>query len=315
MQKFVDGIGERSPGGGEDIAVLHPYGPTDFREYELVVEFVLTLEPQRNPFSYTQILHIATASDGKSPLGETTGHPLRLRQFVLDGRVNLLPETGHAAHDGRTHLANGILYILGVYVDGNAHAYRQAVVRPSPLEDVGQRQEAERYVAVGASHQPLQVNAHGLVVIRVSQHHPFGLAGRTRGVDERGQIVGRTGIATAFYLGYHIGTGQTALLHEVIEIDRRMVVGSPLDGRVEKNEFLERRTLTQGHNGIVVLHLPAHKQKAHLGFVDDVLNLVERTGGIERNDYRTVVECRKIHDETFGFVLCICRNVFLLANT
>ena len=156
---------------------------------------------------------------------------------------------------------------------------------------------------------------HSLVVIGMRQHNSFGLSGRSRGINQRSQIVGRTGISTPLHFFADFLVCRFSHCYQVFEINRRAIALCSFYIGIEKYQFFQRRTLPQGDNRIVVLHLTANEQESYLCLIDNILYLIQRTGRVKRHCHRTVIECSEIHDKTFRFILRICRNIFFFANT
>ena len=142
MKEFGDGGRQRRSGGGEHVAVVDTYGVAQFAEYLLVEKLILHFEPSGHFEAEAHVFEVALCPDFERALHHDFRHAFHRADFVLHGGVDFLPETRHAAHTRRAGYLNALLNTLGVGVNGNLHAFAEAEVCPSFLEDMAQRQEA-----------------------------------------------------------------------------------------------------------------------------------------------------------------------------
>ena len=113
----------------------------------------------------------------------------RFFQRDHDARVKLLPHAGHCREYGWRNFSYVLGDGLGVLdeVELGAGVHR-VVFAAHPFSDVAQRQKAHALVVVILRHQRV-VAMQGVDQATVQVHRPFGLAGRTRGVNEDGQVL------------------------------------------------------------------------------------------------------------------------------
>ena len=122
--------------------------------------------------------------------GEQPRLDRRARDRCLQPGVHALVDARHRNEDRRPHR----LQILGQLVGRTCECHATAggdrgVVAGGALEGVRQRQERQEHVT-GHGRDAQQRGLHVRDHVAVRQHHAFGFAGRARGVDERGEVVG-----------------------------------------------------------------------------------------------------------------------------
>ena len=301
MYELTDFVGHSSTGHREEVAVLNTDGLLQQGIDGLLIEFVLQVEHQRRTFTQAQIVEVMNFSHTDSILHQALLDSLFGGNLLVHPCIDLLPKAGHTAHQRGAHLLDGRSNLCRFQVETHHHSLVQAVVGPCTLEHVGQRQETHRHILVRHLRQADVVDADNLFIGRMVKQHALRLTRSTTGIEDIGQVVHRS---TSGALGHHGCMGQSlAHLQELVEIDTGRVALVFLNLAVKENQFLQRRTDAQHTEGRIVLILFAHKKKADLCIVDDVLCLSCRTGGIKRNRDCPIGMSGKVGIQTFGLVL------------
>ena len=195
--------------------------------------------------------------------GHLHGQPLGCRHgcnLLLDSDIHLLPEPRHGRHASGPHLLDGVLDHLGVAVHCHLGAAVQAHIGEPFLEDVAQGQECHRHI-VGAYHvKAYAVTYDGGVIVGMGEDSPLGLAGGARGVDQCGDVLGRSLGCPALYDGLGLPAGLLAELDEVVPRHRGGVVGVELHG-LDRHYAGEHAGHLLHLAGVVILCLVARKEQ------------------------------------------------------
>ena len=112
----------------------------------------------------------------------------RAIDLVLHTDIYLLPEAGHIAHHGGAHHRQCLKDTLRVAEDSHLTAHAEAEVAPRLLEDVVQREEAHRDVAIRDEGVLELVRIELLDEVAMMQHHALALTRRAGGVDDDRQV-------------------------------------------------------------------------------------------------------------------------------
>ena len=175
---------------------------------------------------------------------------------------------------------------------------------------MGQRQETHRQILVRHLRDTNVMCTHRLQVVGMCQHNALGIAGRTGCIDNGSDVFRRS--LTCTDLDRTLGMGIVTQPDEIVEIDRLFVFGIQPDRRIENDEPLQNiRQLALYNQSIVILLLLAHKERMYLCVLDNVGNLLRRTGCIHRHIGNAVAIRTKIGKQTLGHILRIDTNILL----
>ena len=157
-EEFGDCRTERSPGCWEYVAVFDSHYTLHFGEYAFVVELITGFKHCRHRFAKTHVVDVAFTACFQGTGAHPPAQWWHVADFFLDGRVGFLPEPWHGTHAGGVYFGDCVLDFarVAVYIDFHAAVKREEC--PCFLEDVAQRQEAERSVGIRERCQPLMVN-------------------------------------------------------------------------------------------------------------------------------------------------------------
>ena len=177
-------------------------------------------------------------------------------------------------------LAHSLLYLLGIGVDNQLGANRQAEVSPTSLEDVGEGQEVDD-AAVFRDINKLIVGVKSRMILPVGEHHALALAGGTTGVEDVAEV-GVVGFLPA-RLKFRLAGQPLAQLDEVAEVKGIGVVGIDIHAVIIDDDALERGAEVEDAQRLVILLLFAYEEEAHLGIVEHIEYLLLAIGGVERH--------------------------------
>ncbi len=188
-------LGDRGRGDDEHAGLVEAEPRADLREDELVGDPVAP-GPARAPL----IRLAARAPDAARPGHDPPPKRARLRPCQLDARLDLLPHARHAEEEMRPDLAQVLGHLLDALreVDAGPGGERQEH-GGDLLGDVRERQVADQPVA-RSDGQELPRTLGDEDEIAVREHDALRRAGRTRGVDERADVVAAQGGAAALDL-------------------------------------------------------------------------------------------------------------------
>ena len=145
----------------------------------------------------------------------------RAIDLVLHTDIYLLPEAGHIAHHRGAHHRQSLEDTLRVAEDSHLTAHAEAEVAPRLLEDMVQREEAHRDVAICDEGVLELVRIELLDEVAMMQHHALALTRRTGGVDDDRQV-GSQRLACRHVRLVLIGDG-VPTAHELIVVHRSRV--------------------------------------------------------------------------------------------
>ena len=297
----ADFVAHGSAGRREEVAVLQPDGLLQQGVDGLLVKLILHAQHQRGRLALVHVVHVVQFARLQRVHHQGPAQGTFAGDALVHALVDLLPESRDTAHHRGPHLAKRLLHVGRPQVDTDQDAAAQAEVSPRLLEDVRQRQEVERHVAVGQGVQQPVVHAEDFVVIAVAQHHALGLAGGARRVEYVHQVVLIAPGRARVDLG--LVRASLAQLQELVPIDRRLVARVAPHRAVEDNHLEQRLAIAEHGESGIVLKLFAHKEIAYGGVAHDVLHLQGRAGGVERDGDGAVGKGGEVHRQTFRLVL------------
>ena len=145
------------------------------------------------PAAASLLVHEALPADIHRQLEQFALERRALFQLGTDRGIDALVDARHGNQDGRL---DGLQVFRqqrdGARIsDGRARHHSQ-VIAAGALEGVRQRQEGQHQV-IGVHHKGIQCSMRIAQHVVVAEHHAFGLAGGTRGVDDAGQFADLAG--------------------------------------------------------------------------------------------------------------------------
>ena len=167
MHEFADFIGHSRTGGREEITVLNTDCLFQQGIDSLFVELVLQMKHQRRRLTHTQVInvmHLAYFDGVQHHCFPQSGF---LRNLFLYARINLLPETGNAAHQCRTHFLDSSLNIRRTKIDTNLYPSMNTEISPGFLKHMRQRKEVHGYILIRHGGQTNIMDTDSLPVIEV----------------------------------------------------------------------------------------------------------------------------------------------------
>ena len=225
-------------------------------------------------------------------------------------RINLFVQPRHRHHHCRlhfTHVHRHGIDRLGVH---DLHAVREQVVVTHPLEDVTQRQKAERRIRWAYRHR-----VHGRDAIRMQvvlrQHHALRISRRTRGVNQRDQLLRAHCQCVTFEL--FRACGRVVLRAKRFDVGEGEITPIAL-GRRESDDPLQPRHFITHRSNLFRLRRRRHKDCARAGVVEQIRNLFRWQRRIDRNIRHRRTETCIIGDDPLGAVLRKNRDAVLRLN-
>ena len=116
--------------------MLYAHYPLHLGEYAAVIEAVLPFEVARDGDSLAYVAEVAPTAYVEGACAHPPANGFHVCHFFLYGSIGFLPEPGDGTHAGGVHLADGVLYGLGVGVDVDTDSAVEGEVGPGFLEDV-----------------------------------------------------------------------------------------------------------------------------------------------------------------------------------
>ena len=161
MEKFGDFRRQRSARRGEDIAVLNAYHSLQGLEKLLLGKTVAHFEPPGHLVAQTHVVNIATLAYFQRPVGKPAAEAVDCGEFVLNGGIDLFPESGHGAHARGTDLLYAVLDFMrvGVYSHGDSAVETEVV--PGFFKNMAQRQKTHRNIAVTYCRESFDMDFNG----------------------------------------------------------------------------------------------------------------------------------------------------------
>ena len=231
--------------------------------------------------------------------------------LLLHAHVDLLPESGHAAHARGMGLAHRLLHFLRAGVDYECGTLGDAQYLPAFLEDMREGQEVEHAVLVGHGHA-LVVGLHGGIILTHGQDDTLRVARRAAGIEDVGNVVhGGLGLQLRHP---RLIISSLAQFQEVIKRHRRGIFRLQMHGRVVDDEAFQRAARGEDAACLVVLLLLTHEEEAYLSVVNDELYLLLRTSSVEGDGDGTNAPGPKVGEEILHAVLREHSHVLLHAD-
>ena len=182
------------------MASVHSDNLTHLREHLRVEEAVLSLDDSGSLAAQADVFQVADIANLQSAVHEGFLNESHLGNVLLNGGIDLLPESRYAAHDGGSHLLDSLLNEFRVLVDIHADTLGDSEVGPCTLKDVRQRQEAERNVVLRVVVEATLVHCNSCIEVVVGKNHTLGHTRGTRSVDEAGNVGRHCCIFTTLHL-------------------------------------------------------------------------------------------------------------------
>ena len=271
----------------------------ELREYAAVPEAVFLLEKPGHVAAGAHIFQVALAAYGQRMADDELLDCRHGLDLLADPCVDLLPETGHAAHQVGMHCVDGLGDDARVIIDGDRHSARYAEIAPGLLEDVRHRQESHRQVGVLDGMEDAEMLLYGRVIVRMGYRHALGLAGGARGIDQRGHVLGQAALRAFGHEADGLLVGLHAEPHEIIPEDSHRVVVVQLKSVVFEDNDASHAVgmllpMVVGH-GILVL--VAHEEHGGASVGDNEVKLRLHAARIYRDACQAVAERAELRDE------------------
>ena len=245
-----------------------------------VINLVFGSEGKRRATAAGQTVYIVLVTHMEGTVEKTLLQDAGIVHTVFDSDVDLLPEARNRRHTRGVGLAHSLLYLLGIGVDNQLGANRQAEVSPTSLEDVGEGQEVDDAV-VFRDIDKLIVGGKSRMILPVGEHHALALASSSTGVEDVAEV-GVVGLLPA-RLEFRLAGQPLAQLDEVAEVKGIGVVGIDIHAVIIDDDALERGAEVEDAQRLVILVLLAYEEEAHLGIVEHIEYLLFAVGGVERH--------------------------------
>ena len=158
------------------------------------------------------------------------------------------------------------------------------------------------------------MHTHRLGKVSMCEHNAFRIAGRSRGIDNTGQIIERLAGNAAINQRFCFGS-RNRTRYKIGKIYRRGIAFGKAYRTVEYDNPFQRRTSRQCLPCVVVLILLTDKQISDFGVAHDILQLFQRAGRIKRDNHRAIGISGKIDNQPFGLIRRIRRYIFLYPDT
>ncbi len=201
----------------------------------------------------------------------------------LERRLELLPDPGNRAPQRRPDVGQVGDDLPGVGAVRELGAVDQrGVVRDDAVGDVGGGQVGDHAPAGGARHDRVDgppLRHH----VGVGELHALGRPGRSRGVDERDQVLGRDGLPGG------------------VEVEARASARGQLVERLDDHDVLEGGAARlRGLDPIEERRLGDEHTVARVA--QQVLDLLRRRGVVDRERHRAEVHRRDVHEVELGAI-------------
>ncbi len=299
-------LGRERRASRDEIADVAACPFAQFREHQRVGDAILHAE-QAARLVPREFLGGPAIAHTLGPEEDSGLEPAGGECVVEHARVDLFVQAGHAHHQRRLHFAHvhrHRVHRLGV---GDAHAVGEQEIVTRALEDVAEREKAER--GVGGAHRhrrPRGLQVRVQVVLR--EHHALRIARRPRGVNQRDELVG-----TDLERGLLERRGP---LRRIVLCPQRFDVGEREIAPVILGGGETDDPLQSGHIGAYGGHLACliggrHEDGAGAGIVEEVGDLFCRQRRVHRHVDNGAAQTRIVGDEPLGAVLRQQRHAIL----
>ena len=284
----------------EDIRIIQAQLLAHDAQDSLVDNLIFQLQSQRRTLTVGDIINVTLLSHSQSMIEKFLLDRTSIIHLSLYCDIHLLPETRHTAHTGRAHLAHTILNLLWIGIDDELGTLTQAEIRPGTLKDMGEWKEIDDSILVGNRHT-LIVGLQCSCILTIGQHYALAVTGSSTGIKDISQII-HICLLVEFL---HFGLTRKILtqLQEVLEIEGCRVMCTDAHTGIEDDDALQGWAEGKDTMCLVILLLFAYEEKANLGIIDHILNLLLTTVGIERYCSNSDTVCTKIGVQIMHTVL------------
>ena len=259
------------------------------------------MQPQRRCLAVHQIADVMFVTRMKGVQHQAF---LQSRSFVylfVHAGIHLFPKARHAAHRRRMNLLDGHLDILRIKVDAKQAAPCQAIIRPCPLEHMGEGQKVHNHIPLGQRKQHLVVRTERRLITGVMQHDTFRLAGGARRVKDIGKVACPRFRSPLVH--FCLIAAGISLLQEVAVIDGMSVFCRPNHIGTENDNLFQGLAKLLYPISHIVLILLADKEVTDSRVFDYIMHLRLRAGGIKGDSDHPAGKCAEIGIKTLGHIL------------
>ena len=275
-------VSQRRTSHREEAAILQAQHLLQDTEHRLLIEVIFHLQRHRGLQTLALIVQMIGTTCRYRTLKQGVHGAGSMLYLLLHTDIYLLPETRHTTHHRGANLFQRFLDAFGIPIDSHLCTFHQAHHSPTPLKDVGQRQEAHGEILVGHLRNTQIMCTHRLQIVGMSQYYPLGMAGSTRRINNGSDVFGHGLTGTDLHRA-----GRMSIItqtDEIFKIDGLLILWIQFHRWIINHQPLQDvRQLFHHDPSIVVLLLLAHEKRVDIRILHDESDLLRRTGRIHRH--------------------------------